>query len=59
MKISAIFIFEIKADKKDKISNFLKGHFSVMAGYGYDFWRVFRDLCEASKKYNFAVFFMI
>ena len=25
--------------------------------YGYDFWRVFRDLCEASKKYNFGIFF--
>ena len=22
--------------------------------YGYDFWRVFRDLCEASNKYKFA-----
>ena len=21
--------------------------------YGYDFWSVFRDLCKASKKYNF------
>ena len=27
--------------------------------YGYYFWCVFRDLCEASKKYNFAVFFKI
>ena len=27
--------------------------------YRYDFWRVFRDLYEASKNYNFAVFFKI
>ena len=31
-KISAVFIFEIKGAKKDKIFNFLKGIFSVMRG---------------------------
>ena len=37
--------------------NFLNGRFFVMAGPMDDFWLVFRDLCEASKNYNFAVFF--
>ena len=32
LKISAVFIFEIKGAKKDKIFNFLKGSFSVMRG---------------------------
>ena len=50
--MSALFIFEIKGAKGDKIFKFLKGRFSVMGSqpYGYNFWRVFRDLCEASKK---------
>ena len=30
--MSAIFVFEIKNAKKDKIFNFLKGRFSVMGG---------------------------
>ena len=30
--MSAVFIFEIKGTKKDKIFNFLKGRFSVMGG---------------------------
>ena len=30
--MSAVFIFEIKDAKKDKIFNFLKGRFSVMGG---------------------------
>ena len=30
--MSAIFIFEIKSAKKDKIFNFLKGRFFVMGG---------------------------
>ena len=32
LKMSAVFIFEIKDAKKDKIFNFLKGRFSVMGG---------------------------
>ena len=32
LKMSAVFIFEIKGAKKDKIFNFLKGIFSVMRG---------------------------
>ena len=57
LKMSAVFIFEIKGTKKDKISIF-KGSF-VRNGwsYRYDFSCVFRDLCETSKNYNFAVFF--
>ena len=27
--------------------------------YGHEFWRVFRDHCEASKKYNFEIFLRI
>ena len=30
--MSAVFIFEIKGAKKDKIFNFLKGRFSVICG---------------------------
>ena len=48
--MSAIFIFEIKGAKKGL---FLSNAWP----YGYDFRRVFRDLCEASSKYNFAIFF--
>ena len=41
----------------DKILSFLKGRFSVMdAPYGHGFWRVCRDLYEASKKHNFAIY---
>ena len=58
--MSNVFIFEIKFSKKDKVCNFFKGQFLRNAWpYGYDFWRVFRDLCEASNKYNFAVYFKI
>ena len=32
LKMSAVFIFEIKSTKKDKIFNFLKGCFAVMGG---------------------------
>ena len=32
LKMSAVFVFEIKGTKKDKIFNFLKGSFSVMRG---------------------------
>ena len=46
LKMSAVFIFEIKGPKNGW-------------PYGYDFWRAFRDLCEDSTKYNFAVFFKI
>ena len=48
--MSAVFIFEMK----DKVL-FLRNGWP----YGYDFWRVFRDLCEAYKKCNFTVFFKI
>ena len=57
--MSAIFIFEIKGAKKTNFQ-FLKGPF-LRNGWTYEyvFWRVFRDLCEASKKYNFGIFFKI
>ena len=32
LKMSAVFIFEIKGAKKDKVFNFLKGSFFVMGG---------------------------
>ena len=32
LKMSALFILEIKGVKKDKILNFLKGRFSIMDG---------------------------
>ena len=54
--MSAVFVFEIKGTEKDKIFNFLKGLFLRNGWpYGHDFWRVFRNLCEASKKYNFTI----
>ena len=49
LKMSAVFIFEIKGAKKDNIFNFLKFLHNAWS-YGYDFWCVFRDLCEASNK---------
>ena len=53
--MSAVFIFKINGAKKVKTFNFLK---AVRNGwpYGCDFRRIFRDLCEASKKFNFTVF---
>ena len=58
--MSSVFVFEIKDAKKDKIFNFFKRQFLRNAcPYGYDLWRVFRDLCEASNKYNLAIFFKI
>ena len=55
-----VFIFEIKGAKKNQIFNFLKGRFSVMGGpMDVIFRRIFRHLCEASKKYNLVVFFKI
>ena len=32
LKMSALFLFEIKCTKKDKIFNFLQGYFSIMGG---------------------------
>ena len=32
LKMSAVYIFEIKGAKKDKIFDFLKSHFTVMGG---------------------------
>ena len=56
-KMSALFNFEIKGAKKD---NIFKGKFLRNAWpYGYGFWCVFRDICEASNKYNFAIIFKI
>ena len=54
--MSAVFIFDIKAAKKDNIFNFLSGSFSVMCDLMDMIFDVFRDLCEASNKYNFAFF---
>ena len=60
LKMSALFIFEIKDAKKDKTFNLFKGPFlRNRCPYGYDFWVIFRYLCEASKKYNFKIFFNI
>ena len=55
LKMSAVFIFEIKDAKKDKIFNFLKGRFFVMGAPMDMIFDLF--LCGASKKYNFAIFF--
>ena len=61
LKMSVVFylfiFFEIKSAKKDNIFNFL--FLRNVWLYGYDFWCVFRELCEASNKYNFAIIFKI
>ena len=44
MKISTVFIFEIKGAKKDNIFNFLKGRFSVMGGSMDVIFSVFSDI---------------
>ena len=65
--MSALFVFEIKDAKKAKILNYLtaiKFYLNLFKqpflhkgwSYGYDFWHVFRDQCETSKKYDFAIF---
>ena len=55
-----LFFFWKKRRQRGQHFQFFKGQFLRNAWpYGYDFWRVFRDLCEASNKYNFAVFFKI
>ena len=41
--MSALFIFEIKGAKKNNISNFLKGSFSVMRGPMDMIFGVFSD----------------
>ena len=47
-----LFYFWNKRRQKEQI---FKGLFLSNAWpYGYDFWRVFGDLCEASSKYNFV-----
>ena len=44
--------------QKGQYFQFFKGKFLRNAWpYGYDFWRVFGNLCKASNKYNFAIFF--
>ena len=43
LKMSAVFIFEIKDAKKDKIFNFLKDRFSVMGGPMDVIFGVFSD----------------
>ena len=49
-----------KRRQKRQNFQFFKGKFLRNARpYGYDFWRVFEDLCETSNKYNFPIFFKI
>ena len=55
LKMSAVFTFEIKDAKKNKIFNILKACFFVMGAPMDIIFDLF--LCDASKKYNFAIFF--
>ena len=50
--MSAVSIFEIKDAKKGRF-------FVISAPMGIILGLFFRYLCEASKKYNFAIFFKI
>ena len=45
LKMSAVFIIEIKDAKKDKVFNFLKGCVSVMGGAMDMIYGVFLELC--------------
>ena len=55
-KLLAFVDFEIRGAKEDKIFKFFLRN---EGPYGYDFWRVLRDLSAASKKYHFAIFLKI
>ena len=58
--MSALFIFVRKKCQGGQNFQFFKGQFLRNAWPdGYDFWRVFRDLCDASNKYNFVALFKI
>ena len=45
LKMSTVFIFEIKDAKKDEIFKFLKGRFSVMGGPMDMIFGMFSDTC--------------
>ena len=45
LKMSDVFILEIKGAKKDKVFNFLKGSFSVMRGLMDMIFGVFSETC--------------
>ena len=58
-KCQSFYIWNKRRQKGQNFQSF-KGQFLRNAWpYGYDFWRVFRELSETSNKYNFAVFFKI
>ena len=58
--MSTIFVLEIKGAKNDNIFNFFKLLFLHNGWpYRHDFFRVFIDHCEDSKKYNYAIFLKI
>ena len=53
----SLFYFWNKTRQNEQNFQFFKGPFlRNESPYGYDFWLVFRDLYEASKTYNFAIF---
>ena len=57
--MSAVFIFEIKDAKKDKIFNFLKGRFSVMGGPIDMIFRLFSETYVKLLKSITSQFFLI
>ena len=59
LKMSDVFIFEIKDAKRGKIFNFLKGCFSAMGGLTNMIFGVFSEIYKASKKYNLVIFLKI
>ena len=58
-KVISFYCWNKRCQKGQKFQ-FFKGQFLCNARtYGYNFWCVFRDLCQDSNKYNFAMFFKI
>ena len=60
IKNVSCFYFWNKSRQKGQNFQFFKGQFLGNSWpHVSDFWRVFGDLCEASNKYKFTIFFKI
>ena len=57
-RISALFVFEIKDAKKDKIFNFSKGCFSAMGGSMDMIFGVFSEIYERLLRSIISQFFL-
>ena len=57
--VENFFFGNKRRQKRQNVQFFKRSFVRNEWPYGYDFWCVFRNHCEASKKYNFAVFLKI